>query len=55
MRKQVVVDRERGSKRKKKASPWGWLCNPQVLNAVLTGARVLFALVRLINDLVGGR
>lgn len=47
MSKRSVVDRERGSKRKKKASSLGWLCNPQVLKAVIAGARLADTLVRL--------
>lgn len=44
-----VADRQRGSKRgvRKKTSRLGWLCNPQVLKAVIALARLGFELVRV--------
>ncbi len=53
MSKWLVADRERGSKRKKRSDLIGRLCNPQVLNAVITGARLAVTLVRLVLELVG--
>lgn len=50
--KRLVADRGRGSKRKKKASLFGWFCNPQVLNAVIAGARFAVTLARLVLELV---
>ncbi len=49
----LVADRKRGSKRKKKVDPVGWLCNPQVLKTVIAGARLAATLVRLVLELVG--
>ena len=49
----LVADRKRGLKRKKKVNPVGWLCNPQVLKTVITGARLAVTLVRLVLELVG--
>jgi len=44
-----VADRRRGSKWgvRKKTSRLGWLCNPQVLKAVIALARLGFELVPL--------
>ena len=50
--KRLVADRERGSKRKKKHNSVGWLCKPQVLKAVIAGARLAVTLVRLVLELV---
>ena len=47
MKSWLVADRRRGSKRRKRGSPMGWLCNPQVLRAVIAGARLADTLVKL--------
>ncbi len=43
-----VADRRRGPKRgvRKKTSRLGWLCNPEVLKAIIALARLGFELVR---------
>jgi hypothetical protein len=48
----LVADRRRGSKRKKRASFWKWLCNPQVLRTLIAGARLADSLARLAKELV---
>ena len=50
--KRLVADRGRGSKRKKKLNLIGWVCNPQVLKAVIAGARLADTLARLAKELV---
>ena len=50
--KRLVADRGRRSKRKKKVNLVGWLCNPQVLKAMIAGARLAATLARLVNELV---
>jgi hypothetical protein len=44
-----VADRRRGSKRgvRKKTGRLGWLCNPEVLKAVIALARFGYELVRV--------
>lgn len=53
MSKRSVVDRGRGSKRRKRPPIWAWLCNPQVLKAVIAGARLADTLVRLVKSWIG--
>ncbi len=52
MTERLVADRQRRSKRKKRAGPMGWFCNPQVLKATFALGRLAFALVRLAHELV---
>lgn len=44
-----VADRRRGSKRgvRKKTSRLGWLCNPEVLKAIIALAQFGYELVRV--------
>lgn len=53
MSNRSVDDRRRGPKRKKQPSIWLWLCNPQVLKAVISGARLADTLVRLVKTWIG--
>ena len=48
----LVADRQRGAQRRKRATLWQWLCNPQVLKVLIAGARLADSLARLAKELV---